>query len=170
MSRMYIIQDWNDSAAYSGEMIGNRLSDSNELHILPNGKANIQKYSDKPKNQKHIRDQIIPQLSTLNKLDEQEKLLEKEFSSGSLSFQEYNELSIALEKKRSRAFRSYERAISSPPIPSPRVDTDKRFYSRKAQENKLFASIISDTLKKDIKFFLTWSSVGAMILLLVSNS
>lgn len=47
MARHYIIQDWQNAAEYSGEMIGNRLASSEQLY-LSNGKANTALFADPP--------------------------------------------------------------------------------------------------------------------------
>lgn len=45
MARHYVIQDWQNAAEYSGEMIGKRLARSHEI-FLPNGQANTALFSD----------------------------------------------------------------------------------------------------------------------------
>ena len=45
MSRTHVIQMWTDAAEYSGEMIGNRLSQSEALHMTRDGKANTKSFA-----------------------------------------------------------------------------------------------------------------------------
>lgn len=115
IGRSYLIQQWNDASSYSGEMIGNRLKESTDLY-LANGKANTGLFAEEePKKTgakpKHIRDKILPQNTTLNRLDLQEKELDEAYLAEEIDDNEYLELSRALEAKRVRAHKSLMRAL-----------------------------------------------------------
>ena len=110
IGRSYLIQQWNDASSYSGNMIGNRLKESTQLY-LKNGKANIALFADeeekKPAKKKPIKEQIIPQSATLDKLDEQEKELYKAFELGEISLEDFEQCIHCLEIKRQRTWRSF---------------------------------------------------------------
>jgi hypothetical protein len=119
IGRSYLIQSWNDASSYSGEQIGQRLKQSTDLY-LANGKANTGLFADevpkkaRPK-QKHIRNKICPQNTTLDNLDKQEKELDEAYLAGDdIDDQEYLELSRALEAKRLRAHKSLMRSLGLP--------------------------------------------------------
>ena len=126
MPRMYVVNSWVGAAeydegdTYSGEQIGNRNQKSVGVHILRDGdqwKANVDAYSDdaltkKPAvKKKKITETIIPQSATLNKLDEQESELYKAFENEEITHLEFTQCLNALELKRGRAWRSYQKAI-----------------------------------------------------------
>jgi hypothetical protein len=102
--------------------MGNRHGKSvcADNHMLPSGKANLSRYGDiepiKPKaKQRHIRNKICPQNTTLDNLDKQEKELDEAYLAGDdIDDQEYLELSRALEAKRQRAHKSLMRALGLP--------------------------------------------------------
>ncbi|MNQ25278.1 hypothetical protein D3C85_384930 [compost metagenome] len=113
IGRTYLISSWNDAATYSGEMIGERLRSSTQIHFTKDGKANTSLYAEQEKKVKErsAKEQILPQAAALNKLDEQELKLEKEYQDGKIEIAEYEELCYALSLKRERAFKSYMRSI-----------------------------------------------------------
>ena len=119
IGRSYLIQSWNDASSYSGEQIGQRLKQSTDLY-LANGKANTGLFAEevvtKPKTkQRHIRNKILPQQTTLDNLDKQEKELDEAYLAGDdIDDQEYMELSRALEVKRVRAHKSLMKALGLP--------------------------------------------------------
>jgi len=128
MPRMYVVNSWVGAAeydegdTYSGEQIGNRNQKSVGVHILRDGdqwKANVAAYSDdtltkKPTvKKKKITETIIPQSATLNRLDEQESELYKAFENEEISHLEFTQCLNALELKRGRAWKSYEKAIGA---------------------------------------------------------
>lgn len=91
MARTHIIQHWSDAAAYSGEMIGNRYSESK--HFTKSGKANTDLYADVvPKKREPISvfDRICPQQKRLTVLEQQLKEIDKErYKVDELTFHEY---------------------------------------------------------------------------------
>jgi hypothetical protein len=108
------VQSWLNSAEFSGEMVGNRLSSSQNL-FLPDGRANTALFREEQeksivRKKKSIKAQIIPSSETLNKLDTQELQLYKEFENGEISEKEFRECVHALEQKRLRCWRAYCRA------------------------------------------------------------
>lgn len=114
MARMYVIQDWQNAAEYSGEMIGKRLARSQEM-FLPNGQANTALFADeeKPKHKpKDLMYRVLPQQSAIDRLEAMREELENEFDNGIRSLEEYQLLSVALDKKLDRAFKALERATS----------------------------------------------------------
>lgn len=104
MSRQYIIQDWNNSASYSGEQIGNRLASSEQIHFLPNGKANIGLYEDDSVFQKELK--LLGSVEDkLDKLDDLELKLHKKFVDGKISAEDLERHLITLIKKRDSFFK-----------------------------------------------------------------
>lgn len=122
MSRMYIVNHWNNAAAYSGEQIGDRLKDSSALHFHRDGSANVNLYSEetalaKKKSSVPLRHRILPQARRVETLTEQLIELEQLYKSGSLSISEYSTLRAVVVTKRNRAQELYEKAVSvSEPI------------------------------------------------------
>ena len=124
MSRQYLVGSWSnaDTYDYSGEqLMGNRHGKSVcvDDHMLPSGKANLSRYGDiepvkSRAKQRHIRDKICPQNTTLNRLDVQEKELDEAYLSEEVDDNEYLELSRALEAKRQRAHKSLMKALGLP--------------------------------------------------------
>lgn len=104
MSRQYIVQNWNNSATYSGEQIGNRLSSSEQIHFLPNGQANIGLYEDDSVFQKELK-MLGNVESKLDKLDELELKLHKKFVDGEICAEDLERHLITLIKKRDSFFK-----------------------------------------------------------------
>ena len=106
MSRMYVVNEWTNAAAYSGEMIGDRLKKSEGLHFNRDGSANTDLYADEPKQKKpsiHIRDRILPQQKRVTTLTNQMRELVKEYQAGNIDIDEYSMLLSVLANKRHRA-------------------------------------------------------------------
>ena len=104
MARQYIIQDWNNSAAYSGEQIGNRLANSEQVHFLPNGKANIGLYEDDSAFQKDLK--LLGGVEDkLDKLDELELELHRKFVDGEIGADDLERHLVAVIKKRDTFFK-----------------------------------------------------------------
>lgn len=106
MSRMYVVNEWTNAAAYSGEMIGDRLKKSEGLHFNRDGSANTDLYADEPKQKKpsiHIRDRILPQQKRVTTLTNQMRDLVSEYKAGNIDIDEYSMLLSVLAAKRSRA-------------------------------------------------------------------
>lgn len=137
MPRQYIVNSWVGAAAYdegdtySGEQIGNRNQKSIEVPIrrsgdqwksdIPtfvNGRPNISAFSEpKPVAKQKVKPKslmyrILPQQSTIDRLEAMREELENEFDNGIRSLEEYQLLSVALDKKLDRAFKALERATS----------------------------------------------------------
>ena len=115
MSRMYVINEWTNAAAYSGEMIGDRLKKSEDLHFNRDGSANTDLYADEPKQNKpsiHIRDKILPQQRRVNTLTEQMKDLVSEYKAGNIDIDEYSMLLSVISEKRDRAIKLLSKAKS----------------------------------------------------------
>ena len=129
MSRYFMIQSWvgshENEPDYNGQQAGERNVRSTEVVPLYDqfGNANTKAFSDeaiearkvKPKAKpKSLMYRILPQQSTIDRLEAMREELEKELDSGDRSLEEYSMLSIALDKKLDRAFRALERATSAP--------------------------------------------------------
>lgn len=113
MSRMHVLQMWTDAAAYSGEQIGDRLSNSEELHILPNGKANIALYADDnasynrttaPKKQRSAFSKACLQDSNFERLTTLKSKLLEDYESGVLSLEDYQYACKSLQPRIDRAW------------------------------------------------------------------
>lgn len=125
MSRMYIVNHWNDAAAYSGEQIGDRLKDSSALHFNRDGSANVNLYSEetalaKKKTSVPLVDRILPQQRRIRVLTEQLYELEAERKAG-MDIHTYSQLRDVLICKRNRAEVLYRKAIS---VKAPSYDDD----------------------------------------------
>lgn len=104
MARQYIIQDWSDAAAYSGEQIGSRLTSSEQIHFLPNGKANINLYEDDGDFQKELK--LLGGVEDkLDRLDDLELKLHKKFVDGEICEVELERHLVAVIKKRDTFFK-----------------------------------------------------------------
>jgi hypothetical protein len=128
MSRMYIVNHWNDAAAYSGEQIGDRLKDSTALHFNRDGSANVELYSEetalaKKKTSVPLIDRVLPQQRRVRVLTEQLYELEAERKNG-LDIQTYSQLRDVLIVKRDRAEVLLQKALSVRPI---RSETDEDY-------------------------------------------
>lgn len=115
MARHYVIQDWSSAAEYSGEMIGNRLSASQEHHFNRDGSANTSLYAEpekktkvKPITKQSLIESIIPQEKRYANLEA--KLTQLEKNKHLMTFEEYSELRVVLERKITRAWTLLERA------------------------------------------------------------
>lgn len=115
MSRMYVVNEWTNAAAYSGEMIGDRFKKSEGLHFNRDGSANTDLYADEPKQKKpsvSIQHRILPQAARVNKLTEQLKELVKEYQAGNIDIDEYSMLLSVVSQKRHRALELLAKAKS----------------------------------------------------------
>lgn len=115
MARNYVIQDWSSAAEYSGEMIGNRLSASQEHHFNRDGSANTSLYAEpekqakaKPITKQSLVESIIPQEKRYANLEA--KLTQLEKNKHLMTFEEYSELRVLLERKLSRQWQLIEKA------------------------------------------------------------
>lgn len=115
MARHYVIQDWSSAAEYSGEMIGSRLSASQEHHFNRDGSANTSLYAEpekktkvKPITKQSLIESIIPQEKRYANLEA--KLTQLEKNRHLMTFEEYSELRVLLERKLTRAWTLLERA------------------------------------------------------------
>ena len=141
MARQYIIQDWNNSAAYSGEQIGNRLTSSEQVHFLPNGKANIGLYEDDSAFQKDLK--LLGGVEDrLDKLDDLELKLHKQFVDGKISAEELEKHLITLIKKRDSFFKETpeQRKIAQ---------LTKQYESTKAENKKTLDIILK--MEEDLR-------------------
>lgn len=121
MSRHYVIQDWSNSATWSGEMIGDRLSKSKGHHFLRNGQANVELYAGdeeddlKKRAKVSIKDRILPQFKRLQTLRAQMVNLEQEYKTTEMTCAEYSMLRDVIMAKIQRAEVLYHKAISVRP-------------------------------------------------------
>ena len=115
MSRTHVIQMWTDAAEYSGEMIGNRLSQSQALHMTRDGKANTALYADqevKPKTKKKrsIVERVSLADSHYNRLEALSLELDKEMESGNVSFEDYAYLRQVMDERLEKAWQRLSKA------------------------------------------------------------
>lgn len=121
MARHYVIQDWSNSATWSGEMIGDRLSKSKGHHFLKNGMANTEMYAGdeeedfKKKSRVPIKNRILPQAARLDKLQAEIVELEEAYRSGEFSLKDYTLLRDVAFAKKARAEILYMKAIAAKP-------------------------------------------------------
>jgi len=117
MSRMYIVNHWNDAAAYSGEQIGDRLKDSQALHFNRDGSANVNLYSEetaqaKKKTSIPLKNRILPQVVRVEKLTAQMVELCDEYKQGLHTKEDYSLLLSVISAKRARAEELLAKAVS----------------------------------------------------------
>lgn len=117
MSRMYIVNHWNDAAAYSGEQIGDRLKDSQALHFNRDGSANVNLYSEetaqaKKKTSIPLKNRILPQVVRVEKLTAQIVELCNEYKQGLHTKEDYSLLLSVISAKRARAEKLLAKAVS----------------------------------------------------------
>ena len=130
MARHYVIQDWSNSATWSGEMIGDRLSKSKGHHFLKNGMANTEMYAGdeeedfKKKSRVPIKNRILPQAARLDKLQAEIVELEEAYRSGEFSLKDYTLLRDVAFAKKARAETLYKKAIS---VKAPSYDDELSF-------------------------------------------
>lgn len=115
MSRTHVIQMWTDAAEYSGEMIGNRLSQSQALHMTRDGKANVALYADeapkpKAKKKRSIVERVSLADSHYNRLEALSLELDKELESGSVSFEDYAYLRQVMDGRLEKAWQRLAKA------------------------------------------------------------
>lgn len=99
-----------------------------ELHMLKNGKANINAYADpvvvKKTTKVSIKQRILPQLARLEKLQAEILELEIAYKSGEVSPEDYTVLRNIAFAKKERAEILYKRAISVKPRSQLEDDTE----------------------------------------------
>lgn len=91
----------------------------NLAHTLPNGKANLLAYADRPalvKPKVSIKDKILPQFKRLSVLRNQMLELENSYRSGEMDIKEYSLLRDLIVVKIDRATVLYKKAVSVRPI------------------------------------------------------
>ena len=111
MARHYVIQDWQNAAEYSGEMIGKRLARSQEL-FLPNGKANIALFADeepKTKKRKSVADSIDLAQKHFDRIEKLSEELDNEYFDGEIDQARYDLLRYKLDERLIRAWRRLEK-------------------------------------------------------------
>lgn len=135
MSRHYVIQDWSNSATWSGEMIGDRLSKSKGHHFLKNGQANVELYAGdeeddfKKKSKLSIKDRILPQFKRLETLRTQMIELEKEYKTTEMTCAEYSLLRNVIVVKIQRAEVLYQKAVSVRPKSAESEEDSAEIYT-----------------------------------------
>ena len=111
MARHYVIQDWQNAAEYSGEMIGKRLARSQEL-FLPNGKANIALFADeepKVKKKKSVADSIDLAERHYQRIEQLSIDLDEEYYAGEIDEEHYELLRYKMDERLIKAFRRLEK-------------------------------------------------------------
>ena len=115
MSRTHVIQMWTDAAEYSGEMIGNRLSHSQALHMTRDGKANVALYADeapkpKAKKKRSIVERVSLADSHYNRLEALSLELDKELENGNVSFEDYAYMRRVMDERLEKAWQRLAKA------------------------------------------------------------
>lgn len=113
--RLYCIQSWNDASRQSGEQIGNRLAQSQALHMTRDGKANTALYADqeqaKPKAKKRsIVERVSLADSHYNRLEALSLELDKELELGNVSFEDYAYLRQTMDARLDKAWKRLAKA------------------------------------------------------------
>lgn len=172
MSRQFINVSWNNAAQnYDGRQQQN-------AHFLANGSANIFSYSDdalasnKKTKKVPIACRILPQNTTLNRIDRQEKELLDSLKRGEVGEEEYIELQGVLDRKRERAHKSLCKALGKPV----EDDLTEGVYPYTPQGENVSKRLLEGILgwcrqyvDTDFILWLTGSVVGCIFLLWLSN-
>lgn len=113
--RLYCIQSWNDASRQSGEQIGNRLAQSQALHMTRDGKANTALYAEeapkpKAKKKRSIVERVSLADSHYNRLEALSLELNKELESGNVSFEDYAYLRRVMNERLEKAWRRLAKA------------------------------------------------------------
>ena len=113
--RLYCIQSWNDASRQSGEQIGNRLAQSQALHMTRDGKANVALYADdapkpKAKKKRSIVERVSLADSHYNRLEALSLELDKEMESGNVSFEDYAYLRQVMDSRLDKAWNRLAKA------------------------------------------------------------
>lgn len=111
MARHYIIQDWQNAAEYSGEMIGRRLARSQEI-FLPNGKANIALFADeepKTKKRKSVADSIDLSERHFSRMERMSQELDEEYLAGEIDDERYELLRYKMDERLAKAWKRLEK-------------------------------------------------------------
>lgn len=146
MARHYVIQDWSNSATWSGEMIGDRLSKSKGHHFLKNGMANTEMYAgdeedgNKRKTSIPLKSRILPQAARLEKLTAEIIELEQAYRKGEFTPAEYTLLRSVAFKKRDRAQVLLNKAIGTSHTPE-NNDESEEFGVEYATQNSVTEGI-----------------------------
>lgn len=102
-------------------------------HTLPNGKANLLAYADRPtpvKSKVNIKDKILPQFKRLTTLREQMLELETAYRAGEMDIKDYSVLRDIIVAKIQRQEVLYKRAASVKPKSS---ETDEDYAQVQAE-------------------------------------
>lgn len=115
VGRYYCIQSWNDASRQSGEQIGNRLAQSQALHMTRDGKANTALYADeapkpKAKKKRSIVERVSLADSHYNRLEDLSLELDKELESGNVSFEDYAYLRQVMNARLEKAWQRLAKA------------------------------------------------------------
>lgn len=113
--RLYCIQSWNDASRQSGEQIGNRLAQSQALHMTRDGKANTALYAEeapkpKAKKKRSIVERVSLADSHYNRLEALSLELDKELESGNVSFEDYAYLRRVMDARLEKAWQRLSKA------------------------------------------------------------
>lgn len=110
MSRMYVLQSWNNAAQYSGEQIGDRLSSSQNL-FLPNGKANISIFADEPAKpkKKSVADSIDLANRHYSRMEKMSQELDSEYFAGEIDEERYQLLRAKMDERLAKAWKRLEK-------------------------------------------------------------
>ncbi|MGC3003437.1 hypothetical protein ACPF8X_34955 [Streptomyces sp. G35A] len=113
--RLYCIQSWNDASRQSGEQIGNRLAQSQALHMTRDGKANVALYADeapkpKAKKKRSIVERVSLADSHYNRLEALSLELDKELENGNVSFEDYAYLRQVMDSRLEKAWNRLAKA------------------------------------------------------------
>lgn len=106
MSRNYVIQEWQDAAAFTGEMIKNRQSKGN--HFVGNS-ANTALYADeepkgKTKPKTSVMDKIDLANRHLNRMELMSAELESDFDNGRITLEEYSRGRRIMDERLKKAW------------------------------------------------------------------
>jgi hypothetical protein len=109
IGRSYLIQSWSDASSYSGEMIGNRLSKSNEL-FLPSGKANLALFDEAPKKKpkakkRSIGDRIDLANAHYERMEAMSNELDNAYFAGEMDNERYALLRIKMNERLHKAWK-----------------------------------------------------------------
>lgn len=102
-----------------------------ELHMLKNGKANINAYADKeavkkPISKVSIKHKILPQAARVERLTQQMRDLVASYKAGEMDIKEYSLLLDILSSKKDRAEVLLKKALAQKPVREEDVKADTK--------------------------------------------
>lgn len=153
-----------------------------ELHMLKNGKANINAYAEpekavKPTSKVSIKHRILPQVARVEKLTTQMQELCQAYKAGEMDIKEYSMLLAVISQKRDRAVELLDKAKGLPTKPK-NQDESRLFYGKKQASSNVsleddathsLDNTSSQSIVNRVIGFVVLSAVGCMSMMWLAS-